>query len=366
MNTQPSLLILAGGTGGHIFPALAVAQALKELNWKVYWLGSVGGMENEIVAQHHPWIEFFALRVTGLRRHGWLHWITGFFSLWRQVFQAWKMIRVVRPTVVLGMGGYVSGPGGLAAWLARRPLLLHEQNSVPGLTNRYLSRLASCVMQAFPKTFAENIHAVTTGNPIRKSLCAMEPPRHRLLQHQGPIRLLVLGGSRGAQSMNQAVPKALSLLSHDKRPLVWHQTGQALLAETQTHYAQAQYAEHIYRIEPFIEQMEEAYAWADIVCCRAGALTLSELTAVGLASLLAPYPYAVDNHQEHNAMVLVKAGAAIMVRPEQMLPERLAYELTRIMNDRAKLISMASHAYDLGKRDATQWVVNECLRWQKN
>jgi UDP-N-acetylglucosamine--N-acetylmuramyl-(pentapeptide) pyrophosphoryl-undecaprenol N-acetylglucosamine transferase len=291
------VLIVAGGTGGHVFPALAVASALRERGVEVTWLGTRRGMEAKRVPEAGfplDWVE-----VRGLRGKGVVGWLLAPFRLLRALIQALAVMRRRAPDVVLGMGGFVSGPGGLAARLSGRPLVIHEQNAIPGLTNRLLSRLAGRVLVGFPGTFPGRERH--TGNPVRAAIARLPEPAARLAGRSGPMRLLVLGGSQGALGLNRVVPEALAELSPEARPEVWHQAGERHVALAQEEYGQAGVEG---RVVAFIDDMSVAYAWADLVLCRAGALTIAELAAAGVGALLVPYPHAVDDHQSANAAFL--------------------------------------------------------------
>lgn len=349
------VLMMAGGTGGHVFPALAVAQLLQQQGNEVFWLGTPRGLENELIPKTN--IPLYHIKVAGWRGKKWRKLLIAPFALTRALFQARKIIKNLNPDVVIGMGGYASGPGGLAAKMLGKTLVIHEQNAVPGLTNKVLSKFATTLLQAFPNTFK---HAVTTGNPLRKAITEISPPAERFAGRvSGPLRLLVIGGSLGASVLNQKVPSALAILNSSERPEVWHQTGATGLAETRRLY---QVLALKAQVDPFIENMAEAYIWADLIICRAGALTISELIAVGLASILVPYPYAADNHQLANADYLVKKGAAQLLLQSQLSAPRLAEELRNLFVKRTRLLAMAEAARKLYVPAATEKVVEICLR----
>ena len=275
--SESPIVIMAGGTGGHIFPALAVANRLRDSNHRVVWLGSPLGLESKIIPK--TGIEMEWLPVKGLRRKGLKAWLLAPWRLLRSISQAIRILRKLNPSVVLGMGGYVAGPGGLSAWLLRKPLLIHEQNAVAGLTNRVLARFARQVFEAFPKSFAAKVNAVTVGNPVRQDILNLPKPKERFSSRVGPLRLLVLGGSQGALVFNELVPLALAAMPSSQRPEVWHQAGEATLEIAVNQYQAVGLKA---RVEAFVEDMSQAYGWADLVICRAGALTVAELTAVGL------------------------------------------------------------------------------------
>ncbi|MGB6975919.1 MAG: undecaprenyldiphospho-muramoylpentapeptide beta-N-acetylglucosaminyltransferase [Gammaproteobacteria bacterium] len=349
------ILIMAGGTGGHIFPALAVAHALQRRGADVHWLGTSDGLENQLVPKENIPITY--INVTGLRNKGFRKWLSAPWQLLRSVYQARHAIQAINPDVILGMGGFVSGPGGLAAWLSRKPLLIHEQNAVAGLTNRVLARFATQILAAFPEAFASNYRATVIGNPIRSEIQRLPAPTIRFQGRNGTLRLLVMGGSQGALIFNQLLPQALALLPTAERPQIWHQTGRYQKQAEQGYHSLNLDA----KIQPFIEDMAQAYAWADMVLCRAGALTVSELAAVGIGSLLVPYPHAVDDHQTRNAEYLVKAGAAMLLPQKQLTAERLADTLRQLAGQRQQWLAMAQAARGLEQANATQKVVEYCL-----
>ncbi len=289
------ILIIAGGTGGHIFPALAVAQAIQEHDVEVCWLGTRDGLEARLVPSKFPMhtISIKALRGMGIIRKLLMPWFLLLATL-----KAYRIIRKLKPNLVLGMGGYVSGPGGIAAWLARVPLIIHEQNSISGLTNRVLSKIAKTVLQAFPNTFHDKLNIETTGNPVRPELTESPAPKERFAGRQGPLRILVLGGSRGARAINQQVVQALEQYPRKTDVMVWHQTGQMDYDHVKSMYETIPVEA---KVSPFIDDIAHAYCWADIVVCRAGALTVSEIAAVGVGAIFIPYPFAVDDHQFHNS-----------------------------------------------------------------
>lgn len=350
-----AVLIMAGGTGGHVFPALALARELRARSWPVLWLGTRRGLEAQLVPAEHIPIEW--LSVSGLRGKGVWTLLPAPLLLLRALLQALAVIRRRRPVVVVGLGGFAAGPGGIAAWLLRRPLVIHEQNAIAGFTNRCLAHLARRVLAAFPASFAPGIKAQVVGNPVRREIVALAPPAQRFAQRTGPIRLLVLGGSQGAAHLNAVVPFALA----SSAPLeleVRHQTGAKGLEAAQRHY---QEAGRTAQLQAFIEDIAAAYQWADLVICRAGALTISELAAAGVASILVPFPAATDDHQTRNAAVLVDAGAAVMIPQRELTAERLAEELRRLCAGRGKLLSMAERARQLAKPNAASDLADACL-----
>ena len=348
-----NVLIMAGGTGGHVFPALACAREFKARGYAVHWLGTPRGIENELVPAaglplHH-------IQVVGLRGKSKLALLKAPFQLVRALWQARKVMRELQPVCVLGMGGFVTGPGGLAARLSGAPLVIHEQNAVAGTANRSLVPFAARVCEAFPSTFGKRAKLRTTGNPVREELF-LETPRDALDTRQP--RLLVLGGSLGAEPLNKLIPAALAKLPQGLRPQVFHQAGKQHDAITAERYRElAVEAE----VAPFIKDMARAYAWADLVICRAGALTVSELAAAGLPSFLVPLPHAIDDHQSRNAEYLAKEGAAILLPQHATDADKLAAQLTEVLMHPEKLKAMGRTARSLAKPDATRTVVEICL-----
>lgn len=346
-------MIMAGGTGGHVFPAMAVAQYLTARGWRVTWLGTEKGMETRIVSPHYP---IDCIHIQGLRGKGIRSWLTAPFRVVNAIWQAKHVMQARKPDVVLGMGGFVTGPGGIAAKLLNIPLVIHEQNAIAGMTNRYLAPFATAVCESFPNTLkAKRIE--TTGNPVRAEIVAIPSPSERFQGRQGPLRLLVLGGSLGAKAINETVPKALGMLKNELTYEVWHQAGAQHADATEAAYRAAGVTA---RVAPFIENMAEAYAWADLVICRAGALTIAELIASGNCALLIPYPLAVDDHQTYNGRALVLAKSAWMISQATLTPEGLAQHLRAQMSDRATLLTRASAARALQTSDATARVASQC------
>jgi UDP-N-acetylglucosamine--N-acetylmuramyl-(pentapeptide) pyrophosphoryl-undecaprenol N-acetylglucosamine transferase len=355
MSVRP-ILVMAGGTGGHVYPALAVARALQQQSREVVWLGTHRGLESRIVPANN--IEMEWVSVSGLRGKGAMAIILAPFRLiWALVQSIFVMARH-RPAAVLGMGGFVSGPGGVAAWITRRPLVIHEQNAVSGLTNRLLARLARVVLQAFPGSFPASINAVTVGNPVRADIAALADPEMRFNAREGSIRLLVLGGSQGALALNKVVPAALAMLPEELRPVVRHQTGSLTIDAARTAYKERSLDVELL---PYIEDMAEAYAWADLVVCRAGALTVAELSAAGLPAIFVPFPAAVDDHQTANARPMAEAGAATIVAETDLCDESLAGILKTWLNSRDELKSRATKARALAKPDALNRITEFCL-----
>lgn len=344
-----AVLVMAGGTGGHVFPALAVARLLRERRCAVTWVGTRRGLEARVVPADGFPMEW--LSVAGLRGKGALTWVLAPFKLARAMVQALSIVRRSRPAVVLGVGGFVTGPAGVAAWLLRKPLVIHEQNAIAGMTNRLLARFAREVLEAFPGSFPASVKARCVGNPVRREIAAIEPPEQRFATRSGAIRLLVVGGSLGAARLNSTVPRALKLLEPQFTFDVRHQAGERGYAQAQQAYA----ADGVTgRVTAFIEDMAEAYAWADIVVCRAGALTISELAAAGVGAVLVPFPNAVDDHQTHNARYLTDAGAAVLIADRDLEPRRLADELARLCANRNQLLQMAQRARSRAVPDATE------------
>jgi UDP-N-acetylglucosamine--N-acetylmuramyl-(pentapeptide) pyrophosphoryl-undecaprenol N-acetylglucosamine transferase len=354
---------MAGGTGGHVFPALAVADHLKEKGWRVVWLGTREGMEARLVPQHGYEMEW--LNFSGVRRSGLLRWLTLPLQLLVALLQSAAVMFRSRPDVVLGMGGYTAFPGGVMAFLLRKPLLIHEQNSVAGLTNRVLAGLAAKVLVAFPRAFAgardkpllcSRLETLWCGNPVRADIAAVADPEQRFAGRHGPLRLLVVGGSLGAAALNDAVPQALAAMPEEQRPRVVHQAGARNFEALQANYATAGVAGDV---RAFIDDMAELYGWCDLVICRAGALTVSELAAAGVASVLVPYPYAVDDHQTGNARFLSDAGAALLLPQTELSAQGLAKMIAGFT--REKLLDMAKAARALAKPDATRQVADVCV-----
>ncbi|HJS37336.1 MAG TPA: undecaprenyldiphospho-muramoylpentapeptide beta-N-acetylglucosaminyltransferase [Burkholderiales bacterium] len=340
---------MAGGTGGHVFPGLAVAEELRAAGWDVVWMGARTGMEARLVparGYRMAWIRAAALRGKGVLAALLLplNLLVGFAQAARAIF-------ALRPDVVLGMGGYVAFPGGMMASLLARPLAVHEQNAIAGLTNRVLARLADKAMTAFPEAL---IGAEWTGNPVRGDIASLAPPEARFAGREGPLRLLVVGGSLGAQALNECVPRALALL--DPRPRVVHQAGERHLEALRANYRAAGVEGELV---PFIDDMARRYAEADVVVCRAGAITVAELSAGGVASVLVPFPYAVDDHQSANARFLSAQGAAVLMPQAELSPQSLAATLRAL--DRPRLLDMARKARALGKPEAAKLVAARCM-----
>lgn len=356
MSLVKSVVVMAGGTGGHVFPALAVAKQLAEQGVAVHWLGTRNGIEADVVPK--AGFEMTYLNVTGLRGNGIKPLVKAPWKLVRSVFAAMTVLRRVKADAVIGLGGYVTGPGGVAAKLMCVPLYIHEQNAVAGMTNKLLARMAQRILLGFPGAFPAGDDTVWVGNPVRQDILTLAAPAQRYGSRQGPIRLLILGGSLGATALNEMVPAAIALLPEAQRPEVRHQAGRRHVESAQAHYLAAGVDA---TVTAFVDDMAEAYGWADLVICRSGALTVAELAAAGVASVLVPFPHAVDDHQTANAQFLSDAGAAVLCQQRDLSAERLAEQLQGLMQ-RSYLLSMAEAAHHLAKADATALVVETVLR----
>ena len=355
-NERP-VLIMAGGTGGHVFPALAVAAELSDRGIAVSWLGTRRGLESRVVpAAGYP---LETMRVSGIRGKGVMKMIAAPFMLMIALVQALFIQLRLRPRAVLGMGGFAAGPGGVVAWLLRRPLLIHEQNSVAGMTNRWLAPLARVVMEAFPGSLPARRNAVHTGNPVRAEITRLPAPSERFAERSGALRVLVIGGSLGARALNEVMPAAVGQLAAEQLLQIHHQTGSADLESVRAAYASLAVDA---RADAFIEDMAAAYSWADVVICRSGALTIAELAVVGVASILVPFPHATDDHQTGNARFLADAGAAILMPQDTMSAEKLAGLLGDFSRQRDMLLEMACRARELAMPDAARRVAEHCLR----
>ncbi len=351
------ILIMAGGTGGHVYPALAVADYLRKRDVSVSWLGTRRGLEARVVTGAD--FPLHTISVSGLRGKGLMGWLLAPLRLNMALMQALMILLRLRPHAVLGMGGFVTGPGGLAAFILSRPLLIHEQNAVAGLTNRLLSHIADRVLAAFPGAFRKPGLAEVVGNPVRESISRLSAPAERFAERKGRLNLLVIGGSLGALALNEVLPAAMQNFDVAHRPHVWHQTGAGKLAATEADYEKRGLKA---KVVEFIEDMDGAYAWADLVICRAGALTISELAIVGLGSILVPYPHAVDDHQTANADFLVRAGAAKLLPQAQMSADSLYETLSEVMKKgRRGLLKMALAARGAAMPEATRRVAERCL-----
>jgi len=351
------ILIMAGGTGGHVFPALAVAHFLRQRGIPLLWLGTGAGMESRVVPENgYP---LLTITISGLRGKGLRRWLVAPIIVVVALVQALWILVQHKPAAVLGMGGFVSGPGGIASWMLRIPLCIHEQNAIAGLTNRLLAPLAHTIMEGFPGTFAPRYRAKNTGNPVRPDILNVAVPESRLHPDTGAaLKILVIGGSQGALTLNETVPRAVSLLPERVRVAIRHQTGRDHLEATRILYGALPCQ---VELTPFIEDMAEAYCWADLVICRAGALTIAELAAVGIASILVPFPHAVDDHQTVNARYLSERGGALRLVESELTGERLARVLAEFYDARPRLLAMARQARALAKPEATRLVAELCL-----
>lgn len=350
------ILVMAGGTGGHVYPALAVARVLQRRSQTVVWLGTERGLEGRVVPAAGISTEW--ITVQGLRGKGALALVAAPFQLLRALLQSLEVMARHRPAAVLGMGGFVSGPGGLAAWLTRRPLVIHEQNAIAGLTNRLLARLARVVLQAFPGSFSPRVNAETVGNPVREDIAGLDEPGTRFAARNGPLHLLVLGGSQGALALNELLPAAVSELPRELRPLIRHQAGERTIATARDNYARLGISADV---QPFIEDMAAAYGWADLVVCRAGALTVAELSAAGVPAIFVPFPAAVDDHQTANARSMADADAAVIVQERNLTAPALADLLLQWLSSRDVLRERAVKARSLAHPQALDRIADVCL-----
>ena len=350
------VMIMAGGTGGHVFPALAVADELKQRGVEISWIGTAKGIEARLVPESGYILS--EIKVQGLRGNGALGWFVAPFKIVKAVWEALSVMRELKPDVVMGLGGFASGPGGVAAWLLKKPLVIHEQNAIPGLTNRLLSKLAKRVLTGFPDSFDSKTHAEWVGNPVRQQIEALSKTDLVQASTEKQLKLLVLGGSLGAASLNRQIPAALSRIAEDARPQVRHQCGTRHLEACRQAYQQAGVEAEV---SDFIADMAEAYAWADLVICRAGALTVAELAAAGVASILVPYPHAVDDHQTHNAMLLANAGAAEIIADSELSPSLLEDKICGLNSDRERLVTMSNAAKEVAKIGTAKQIADICL-----
>ena len=354
-NKRPSLLVMAGGTGGHIFPGLAVADYLSEQGWKIHWLGTADRMEAQLVPAQGYDISF--IKIAGVRNKGWLTRLAMPFKLIMAAWQAMQVIRQVQPDVVLGMGGYASAPGGVAAWLLRKPLILHEQNAVAGMSNRYLSRIATKVLAAFPQAFGNKVSELVVGNPLRSNIIQVSSNQQEAVSYK---KILVVGGSLGAKVLNDVVPEALAQLS-ELDVQVWHQTGKNNHQQVEQSYQQNNIAAERVKVAEFIDDMAAAYQWADLVICRAGALTVSELAMAAKPAIFVPLPHAVDDHQTKNAMYLVERNAARLLPQAQLTAKSLSQLLADLFTSNVVVQSMAEAAQQAARADATASVAQVCM-----
>lgn len=350
-----SVLIMAGGTGGHVYPGLAVAHALRHQGMDVVWMGTHHGLEARLVPLAGIPMEWISIR--GLRGKGILGWLMLPLRMTVAMTQALIVFLKRRPSVVLSMGGFVAGPGGVIAWLLRKPLVIHEANAIPGFTNRWLSLVATRLLCGFPDTFGYRSKVKHVGNPVRQDIASLTPPAERLQGRQGRLRLLMLGGSQGARSLNRVMAEAWRGLAENDRPELWHQTGRRWLQE-----AQLAYGENInaVRVEAYIDDMAKAYEWADIVLCRAGAMTIAELAAAGVGSILVPFPHATDDHQTANAQYLAERDAAVVIAEPDCTSSRLQQVIIDLNKNRHTLVSMAENARASSMPDADVAVARIC------
>jgi len=356
---QKKALIMAGGTGGHIMPGLEIANALKKDDYKVAWLGSKAGLEFKLVPKHN--IDLYCMPITGLRGKKWTQKLLSPFRVVVSIMYSIYVLLKFKPSFVLGMGGFASGPGGIAAWMLRIPLIIHEQNSVLCMTNKILRRFSAKMLISFPDLeITKNSFkypVVYTGNPVRSEILQLAEPKERWQTRVGALRVLVLGGSRGALILNNTVPKAIATLPVSQRPDIWHQSGADNYDLTVDNYIKSGLKA---KVDAFIDDMAQAYAWADLVIARAGALTIAELSAAGLPSVLIPYPHATDDHQKLNAVYLVKNHAAVMINQNDLDFESLANTLLELIHSRSKLLDMANCARGLSEKNATLNVIRNC------
>ena len=352
---EATVLIMAGGTGGHVFPALAAADVLLRKGLRVQWLGTARGIEADLVPKAGIPLHFIA--VSGFRGKGWRAQLAAPFRIARALWQALQLLKRVNPHCVLGLGGFASGPGGVAAWLLRKPLVIHEQNAVAGTTNRLLAFIAKRILLGYPHAL-DSERAEFVGNPVRAAIARLPIPEWRWREHKGALRLLVLGGSLGAQPINTVVPEAVALLPENLRPEILHQSGRAHVDVVREHYRAL---DVVARVEPFIDDMAAAYAWADTVLCRAGALTIAELAAAGVGAILVPLPHAIDDHQTHNARWLSEQRAGVLMPQSELTAEHLANLLREMSAKPQELLAWAHNARALAKPDAAERVAAACL-----
>lgn len=354
------IYVMAGGTGGHVVPALAVGDALAERGYTIRWMGTERGIESRLVPGAGYPIDYLA--IGGLRGKGFATRLAAPFRLLHAVWQAGRLLYRHRPALVIGMGGFAAGPGGLAAWLLRRPLVIHEQNAIAGLTNRVLSRLASVTLAAYPKAFGKALPpSNVVGNPVRAEIADLPEPARRFDGRKGPVRVLVLGGSLGAQALNEAVPRALARVSEGTDLIVRHQAGPRHLEKATAHYGAADWGDDSrHTVSGYIDDMAEAFGWADFVIARAGAMTVAEIAAAGIGALFVPFPHAVDDHQRFNAAWLVSQGAARLLNQREADVDTLARLLGPLLADRAALLDMAMRARQAAVPDSTARIAAIC------
>lgn len=355
MKELKRVLIMAGGTGGHVFPGLAVAHYLRDQGIEVHWLGTERGLESRLVPEAK--IPLHLISIDGLRGKGLKPLLFAPFKILAAILLSIRVIKAVKPDVVIGLGGFVSGPGGIASWLTRCPLIIHEQNAKAGLTNKILALFSKRILEGFPAAFKPHAKVLTIGNPVRCELANLPSPQIRLNPSRSPLRLLVLGGSLGAKGLNDVVPRALSGFKKEERPEVMHQTGDKHFDEVLKTYLSMNIEADL---KPFIKDMAAAYAWADVVLCRAGALTVSELCAVGLGAIFVPFPYAVDDHQTANASFMVEREAALCIQQTALTESRLADIVREYIAAPQKCLKMAEAAYGLRSVKATEKIFHIC------
>lgn len=352
MSHKP-IMIMAGGTGGHVYPGLAVADYLQGKGIPLLWLGTSMGLEAKVVPARG--YQLLTINISGLRGKGIFKWLFAPVAILAAIMQSIFIFKQKKPAAVLGMGGFVSGPGGIAAWLLRIPLCIHEQNAIAGLTNRMLAPFAHTVMAAFPGSFSSSVNTRVTGNPVRDQILNL---RKKTSLDKSPIKLLILGGSLGARALNEIIPETLAILPGSVKYEIKHQTGEKLFTETELLYRTLNVTAELF---PFIDNMADAYSWADVVICRAGASTISELAAVGIASILVPFPFAVDDHQTANAKYLSDFNAALLCQQSELTKEKLAEWICEFYKSRDRLQAMADAARSQSKPLATQQISELCL-----
>lgn len=353
-----SVLIMAGGTGGHVYPGLAVARALQQSGIEVVWLGTRRGLEARVIPEAGIDLEF--ITISGIKGRGLIGWLMMPLRVAVASIQALKILRRRQPSVVLSMGGFVAGPGGLVAWLTRRPLVIHEQNAIPGFTNKVLAIFARKILTGFPGVFARYPKSLHAGNPVRSSILGLPDPETRLKRHRDGLRVLVIGGSQGARQLNHVVADVMHLWQDESAPHVWHQCGERLLAETQERYGKKALDGGRVKLVAFIDDMGEAYRWADVVVCRSGAMTIAELACAGMASILVPFPFATDDHQTANARFLSDRGAAMLIPEHELAAEALHDILHELAQNRDVVERMSCEARACAMPGATDTVVEAC------
>lgn len=360
-----TILLMAGGTGGHIFPALAVGKYLEAQGWKLHWLGSVGKMEERIVPEHNIPIDL--LPVKAIRGKGFISLLKAPFNIISSVLEAKKMIKKINPDVVLGMGGFASGPGGIAAKLMGIPLVIHEQNAIAGMTNKWLHKFSNITLQAYPGAFKGKKKVITTGNPVRADFKKITDKQ---FSENGHLKVLIVGGSLGAEILNEKVPETMEIVNADLNIEVWHQTGRGNLSEVEARYDSAKNDKAnnnvTAKVTEFIDDMGDAYAWADLVICRAGALTVAEVAMSGVCAIFVPFPYAVDDHQTHNARYLSDESGAILIPQHNLQAETLADQITALANNKNHMKNIADKALSLAKENATESVAKFCINVASN